>query len=335
VDQLEDPLVFCDRDGRLLFLNKAAEAVLDVSLAESGGRRLEDTLKPSHALAPLLASAVQTGRLRNTTVAFSVDGKSKEFLVSAFQVGGAEDSRGTMVVLKDLDSIRTLRSLVTYSAKLSALGRLTSGVAHEVKNPLNAMMIHLELLQEKLTEQPEGVRDSLHVLGAEIRRLDRAVQGFLKFMRPQELALRPLSLNELLADAVALLQPEWGTAGIRFETVLDPRLPLITADPELLRQAFLNILLNACQAMPSGGTIQVRAEPEDGETVRVAIVDEGTGIPAEDLEKIFSLYYTTKPEGSGLGLSLVYRIIQLHDGAIQVASELGRGTTFTIRLPVG
>jgi signal transduction histidine kinase len=278
---------------------------------------------------------VQAGGLRNTTLAFPAEGKTKEFLVSAFRVGGAHDARGTMVVLKDLDSIRTLRSLVTYSAKLTALGRLTSGVAHEVKNPLNAMMIHLELLQEKLADPPEGVRDSLNVIGAEIRRLDRAVQGFLKFVRPQELALRPLDLNALLADTVAFLEPEWGPMGIRVETGLDQPLPTITADPELLRQAVLNILLNACQAMPSGGTVRVRAEQEDGEAVRITIADEGTGIPPEDLDRIFSLYYTTKPGGSGIGLALVYRIIQLHDGSIHVASELGRGTTFTIRLPVG
>jgi signal transduction histidine kinase len=335
VDQLEDPLIFCRGEGAVLFLNKAAEGVLGVTLPEASGRRLEDLLEPTHPLAGLLAAARESGRLRNTTVGFPVDGKSKEFLVSAFQVGGGEDSMGTMVVLKDLDSIRTLRSLVTYSAKLTALGRLTSGVAHEVKNPLNAMMIHLELLQEKLVEPPEGVRDSLHVIGAEIRRLDRAVQGFLKFIRPQELALRPLDLNALLADAIAFLEPEWGSAGVRFESRLDPQMPMVTADPELLRQAILNILLNACQAMPAGGRVRVQAELEDRETVRIAIADEGSGIPADDLDKIFSLYYTTKPEGSGIGLSLVYRIIQLHDGTIQVASELGRGTTFTIRLPVG
>ncbi|MFB3818752.1 MAG: ATP-binding protein [Candidatus Methylomirabilales bacterium] len=334
VDQLEDPLIFCGAGGDVLFLNKAAEGVLGTSLAEAAGQPLDVVLPASHPLAPILAEATRPGGLRATTVTLPLDGKTKEYLISGFTVGSSQDSMGTMVVLKDLDSIRTLRSLVTYSAKLTALGRLTSGVAHEVKNPLNAMMIHLELLKEKLQDPPEGVRDSLQVIGTEIRRLDRAVQGFLKFVRPQELALRPVDLNALLGDAVAFLQPEWEAAGVRFALALDGGLPLVTADPELLRQAVLNVLLNACQAMPGGGTVRVQTEMEDRETVRIAIADEGVGIGPEELEKIFTLYYTTKPEGSGIGLSLVYRIIQLHDGTIQVSSEKGRGTTMTLRLPV-
>jgi len=334
VDQLEDPLIFCGQGGELLFLNKAAEGVLGVSLADAAGQPLDAVLPPSHPLAPLLAAAAQPGGLRTGTQTLPLDGKTKEYLVSAFTVGGGQDALGTMLVLKDLDSIRTLRSLVTYSAKLTALGRLTSGVAHEVKNPLNAMMIHLELLKDKLPDPPEPVRDSLAVIGSEIRRLDRAVQGFLKFVRPQELALLPVDLNALLGDAVAFLRPEWEASGVRFALELDARVGTITADPELLRQAVLNILLNACQAMPAGGTVRVETEREDGETVRIAIADQGVGIAPEELEKIFSLYYTTKPEGSGIGLSLVYRIIQLHDGTIQVGSEKDRGTTMTIRLPV-
>ena len=258
----------------------------------------------------------------------------REFLVSRFAVADAERTMGTMVLLKDLDSIKTLRSLVSYSAKLAALGRLMSGVAHEVKNPLNAMTIHLELLKERLGASTKGVQENLDVIGSEIKRLDRAVQGFLKFMRPQELALTAVNLNELLRGLGALLQPEWEPAGVRFDLELGSTLYPITADEELLRQAFLNILLNSCQAIPEGGAIRIATALEQGEWVRVTISDEGTGIPAEDLDKIFRLYYTTKAEGSGIGLSMVYRIIQLHDGSVDVASEVGRGTTFTVRLPI-
>jgi signal transduction histidine kinase len=241
---------------------------------------------------------------------------------------------GTVILLKDLESVKTVQSLVSYSAKLAALGRLTSGVAHEVKNPLNAMMIHLELLREKLDTSPSEVQQSLEVIGSEIRRLDRVVQGFLRFMRPQELAFKTLDVNALLASVAALLDAEWRSHGVHFASETDPSLPAINADEELLRQAFLNILQNACQAMPNGGTITIRTERESRELIRVSIADEGEGVLAEDVEKIFKLYYTTKANGSGIGLSLVYRIVQMHDGAIEVRSEVGRGTTMTVRLPV-
>jgi two-component system, sporulation sensor kinase E len=154
-------------------------------------------------------------------------------------------------------------------------------------------------------------------------------------VRPQELALTSVDLNGLLRGLEALLCPEWQPAGVRFVADLDPELHSIRADEELLRQTFLNILLNACQAMPKGGTVRVTTALEQGEYVRVTISDEGTGIPAEELDKIFSLYYTTKAGGSGIGLSLVYRIVQLHDGSIDVSSEVGKGTTFFVRLPLG
>lgn len=334
VDQLEDGLIFLSQDRRILFFNRAAEVVVGKPMAQVLGWPVEDVLEPSHPLRPFLErGSEQNGGVRNATLALPRDGDSKEFLVSTFPVTDAHRRMGAMVLLKDLDSVRTLQSLVSYSAKLAALGRLTSGVAHEVKNPLNAMMIHLELLKEKLGVSTEEAQQSVEVIESEIRRLDRVVQGFLRFIRPRELALKPVDLNALLQGILALLQAEWEPAGVRFAFRPDATLSRLTADEELLHQAFLNILVNACQAMPSGGTITVTTTRESREFAGVTIADEGVGIPPEDLDKVFRLYYTTKPDGSGIGLSLVYRIVQLHDGSIDVSSEVGRGTTVTVRLP--
>jgi signal transduction histidine kinase len=336
IDQLEDGLIFLSRDQRVLFFNKAAEFIVQKPVAEVLGWSLEDLLEPSHPLRTFLDRAGPQGaRPRTVTITLSQDGKSREFLVSTFPIGDAEQTMGSMVLLKNLDSIKTVQSLVSYSAKLTALGRLTSGLAHEIKNPLNAMAIHLELMKEKLGPSLAGVQPNVTIIESEIRRLDRVVQGFVKFMRPQELALKPVDLNPLLKDVIALLEAEWGSKSIRFAFQASSSLPPVTADAELLHQAFLNILLNACQAMPSGGTITVTTDQDSGESARVTIADEGGGIPREDMDKIFRLYYTTKPGGSGIGLSLVYRIVQQHDGSIDVASEVGRGTTVTVRLPAG
>jgi signal transduction histidine kinase len=195
------------------------------------------------------------------------------------------------------------------------------------------MMIHVELIKERLDTPAQEVRQSLEVIGGEIRRLDRVVQGFLGFMRPHELEIKPIEVAALLHSVVALVEAEWQSQGIRF--VLNPAsqgLPTIEGDEELLRQALLNIVQNACQAMPTGGVVTVGARVEN-QMLCLEVADEGVGIAPEDVERMFTLYYTTRPEGTGIGLSLVYRIVQMHDGTIDVRSELGRGTTMTVRLP--
>ncbi|HSD52156.1 MAG TPA: histidine kinase dimerization/phospho-acceptor domain-containing protein, partial [Candidatus Methylomirabilis sp.] len=280
VDQLEDGLIFFNLDHRILFFNKAAEAAVGIPLEQARGGTLEDLLAPSHPLRSLAERGLdQAIGGRSTTISLSLDGTAREFLVSAFSVADAQQRMGTMVLLKDLSSIKTLQSLVSHSAKLAALGRLTSGVAHEVKNPLNAIAIHLELLKERLGVTSDEAQHSVAVIESQIRRLDRVVQGFLKFIRPRELTLKPVDLNSLLQGVLILLEPEWQARGIRFVFHPDPTLPAVTGDEELLHQAFMNILLNACQAMPSGGTIAITTTPESRETAKIRIADEGVGIP--------------------------------------------------------
>jgi signal transduction histidine kinase len=335
VDQLEDVVIFLNPEHRVLFFNKSAEGVIGRLVDEAVGVPVEELLPPGHPLAPLVpVLAAGDGHARDTTLTLSQDGRPKECLVSVFPVRDAARVMGTVVLLKDIESVKTVQSLVSYSAKLAALGRLTSGVAHEVKNPLNAMMIHVELLRDRLAGPSPDVQQSLDIIGSEIQRLDRVVQGFLRFMRPQELSLKALDVNALLGSVVALLETEWQPRGVRFQWGLDSALPEIRADEELLRQAFLNVLQNACQAMPNGGTVSISTARDGRDLVRISIADEGTGISPEHIERIFTLYFTTKSDGSGIGLSVVYRIIQMHDGAIEVQSEVGRGTTMIIRLPV-
>jgi PAS domain S-box-containing protein len=335
VDQLEDGVIFLNPERHVLFFNRAAEAVVGVSLEQAVGQPIHEVLDPAHPLLAFVDQVLLGGAgIRNATVALPLAGRDKEFLVSAFHMEDAHRVMGVAVLLKDLESIKTVQSLVSYSAKLAALGRLTSGVAHEVKNPLNAMMIHVELLKERLEDAEADVKQSLEVIGSEIRRLDRVVQGFLKFMRPQELTLKPVDLNAMLQSVGALLEAESQSHGVRFVLELDPALPPVSADEELLRQAFINVLQNAVQAMPNGGAVRIRTRAEDTDWVRVVVTDQGVGIAPEDLDKVFKLYYTSKPGGSGIGLSVVYRILQLHDGTVEIKSHPGRGTALIVRLPV-
>jgi signal transduction histidine kinase/HAMP domain-containing protein len=335
VDQFEDAVILLNSQRHVLFFNRAAGEVVGRSLEAAVGEPLEALLGPGHPLSSLVSQmSAQGAGSRNLTLTLPGRDHEREVLASVFPVAEPPAGAvGLVVILKDLESVKTVQSLVSYSAKLTALGRLTSGVAHEVKNPLNAMMIHLELLRERLGDSAGDVRQSLEVIGSEIRRLDRVVQGFLRFMRPQELALKRLDLNALLTSLVALLEAEWGSHGVRFVLETSPELPELSADEELLRQAFLNVLQNAGQAMPKGGTVTLRTE-QAFRAVRVTIIDDGVGIPPADLDKVCRLYFTTKPGGTGIGLALVYRIVQLHDGTLEIRSDEGRGTTVTVTLPI-
>jgi signal transduction histidine kinase len=250
---------------------------------------------------------------------------------------------------------------LAYSRKLVALGRLTAGIAHEVKNPLNAMMIHLELLRTKirsgtLARVPASVSASgnttslglaeaapsaaeagalqhVEIIESAVRRLDEVVQGFLKFTRPEDLQLQPVSIPTLFQELQPLIEPEAQAHHVKV-TVDAPRsLPDVQGDAAMLRQAVLNLAINACQAMPQGGTLRLVAAPAGSGKVEVRVEDTGMGIPPDQLGKIFDLYYTTKDRGTGIGLSMVYRIIQMHDGELEVQSTPGHGTIFRILLP--
>ena len=253
----------------------------------------------------------------------------------------------------------TVQRALAYSRKLVALGRLTAGIAHEVKNPLNAMMIHLELLRTKIrsgalsrvpepvaattttglgladapTPQVQGALQHVEVIESAVRRLDEVVQGFLKFTRPEDLQLQPVSIPILFRELMPLIEPEAEAHLVKVSVEAPMSLPDVNGDASMLRQAVLNLAINACQAMPNGGNLRLVATTGGQNRVEVRVEDTGVGIPPEQLGKVFDLYYTTKDRGTGIGLSMVYRIIQMHDGELEVQSTPGHGTTFKILLP--
>jgi signal transduction histidine kinase len=234
-----------------------------------------------------------------------------------------------LLILRDLKPVQELESVVDYSGRLARLGGLISGVAHQIRNPLNAMSLQLELLSQD-AEGDRPLDKRLLALRKEIRRLDQAVDALLRFMRPERLEFDYVSLNELLSEvANQVVSPR-----IKLAYLLDPNLPRVSADRALLSEALRNIAINAIEAMPEGGTLTLRSAARGDGLVEVSIIDEGPGIPSQHLDRIFQLYFTTKDGGNGLGLSLASRAIDLHGGTIEVKSKQGEGTTVRIRLPV-
>lgn len=335
---LADAVLVVNRDRRILSLNNPACHLLGLARAELQGRQLEEVLPDGHPLLGMVEEALARGEAvgpRSLPLVVKGENEGREVIhaVSAHLLSESQATSGVMLTARNMDKLSRLGSHLSYSQKLSALGRLTSGVAHEIRNPLNAMVIHVALLRQKLGGNAPEAAPYLDVLDQEIRRLDRVIQGFLTFSRPEELRLEPVAAAQVLEAVVRLLEAEARQSGITVETELEKGLPPLFGDRELLQQAFVNLMLNACQAMPRGGRLRIAARRSRDGRVEIDFEDTGIGIPPEELPKIFDLYYTTRSEGSGVGLSLVYRIVQLHDGDIQVSSTPGKGTRFTINLP--
>ena len=358
VEDLDDAVALFNPSGELLFSNPAMQPMLPV---DAIGQPVRALLPDGHPFRTIVEETLAT-RASRGPVRVRNDGES---LVTHAIGGTGQGLMGVLLVSRNLARRSRVQSTIASSRKLVALGRLTAGVAHEVKNPLSAMMIHLELLRTKVRGSAPAVapqRESAIASGAviglaeverepalapdvqaalqhveliegEIRRLDEVVQGFLKFTRPEELRPQPISLKTLFEEALPVIESEAHANGVRVVLDAPEALPDVSGDAAMLRQAFLNLAINGCQAMPHGGTLRLACAPAPQDRVEVRVEDSGVGIPPEHLEKIFDLYYSTKDHGTGIGLSMVYRIIQMHEGEIEVQSTPGSGTTFRMLLP--
>jgi signal transduction histidine kinase len=229
--------------------------------------------------------------------------------------------------------LERMESHLDVASRLTAIGRITSGVAHEIKNPLNAIALHLDLLRERIGGPEEELNAEIDVLSKEVRRLDRVVKTFLDFSRPVEVRLEEVDLAALAREVSELMTPQAKLAKIELSfNSPDPHPAVMRGDPDMLKQVVLNLVTNALDAMKEGGHLRLRvARAEDSVTMEVA--DDGPGIPQNLRNKVFQLYFTTKPKGSGIGLAMTYRAVQLHNGTIDFTSEDGQGTTFRLQFP--
>jgi len=342
VEHLEDAVALFNPAGELLFTNPAMQSTF---AATAVGKPVSALLAPGHSYRTLVEETLASRRSRGPV---QID---EDQLAIAHAIPGANGELvGILLVVRNLAYVSRMQSTIAYSRKLVALGRLTAGIAHEVKNPLNAMMIHLELLRTKIRKSAlvpagaggllgdtakgdENLLQHVGVIETEIRRLDEVVQGFLKFTRPEDLRLQAVRASVLFEEMLPIVQPEARKNNVRVSIETPDAQLAVNGDSAMLRQALLNLAMNACQAMPNGGTLRLASAAAPNKRVELRVEDTGVGIPPEDLGRIFDLYFTTKDHGTGIGLSMVYRIIQMHDGEIEVQSTPGRGTTFKVLLP--
>lgn len=330
---LQDGIVLFTADGRAVLVSEAARRFLELPSESILGLHATDLFNSSTVLGRFLGDAYAA---RATLVKEEVRTESGRRIQASLEFIHDEDTRqglGALITLHDLEMAEAIESELELSRRMAAIGRLTSGVGHEVKNPINAIVVHLELLRNKLGDGSAPAMRHLEVIESEIHRLDRVVQMLVDFSRPVELELREQDLRTIVGDVLTLASAELPIRNVTLITSIPPAPLIANVDADLLKQAVLNVIQNGAQAMPEGGKLEVSLE-EDRKSAVLRIADEGVGIPAEIRDKIFDLYFTTKAEGSGIGLAMTYRIIQLHHGSIDVQSRAERGTEFRLRIPL-
>jgi PAS domain S-box-containing protein len=330
---LEDGLLLFNAEGRAVLVSPSVEKFLGGRSEELRGRRVAEIFPPRHPLrAVLRIEGDQIEPAEGKEVTFEGGAGPQRIGVSAQVIREHGAPMGTLVTLRDVESLARIGSQLQVSERLAALGRVTAGVAHEVKNPLNSMRLWLEVLKANMPVDPEP-QQAVKMLDSEIDRLDRAVKTFLNFTKPVELKLEESDLRTLLDEVLDVARPSITKAGLALRADLTSPVPPVLVDRQLIHQAVLNLLLNACDFTSPGGKITLGLR-RSGEYAVITVEDTGRGIPPEDREKVFQLFFTTRPGGTGIGLANTFRFVQLHNGRIEFESETGRGTTFRVELPL-
>ena len=250
------------------------------------------------------------------------------------------DMIGKIVIFRDLTNIYKIQEEILRMDRLVSLGRLSSGIAHELRNPLAGIKTTAQALGEEMSEE-DPRREYLYRITKEIDRLNELLKTFFSFAKQQNLNLVPCHIKDIINEIIPFLIKEIADKGIRFVENYHPKIPYIKVDKNQMHQVFLNLFLNAIQAMPDGGELKIDVNPFVSQTgdgskqhlIKAVISDQGRGIPPDLIERIFDPFFTTKPKGIGLGLSIVYQIIKKHGGTIKVESRWEKGTSFIITLP--
>lgn len=335
LEAMTDGVIVLDEGHKIRLINKAAERLLPFSADDMTSSSIWQVVGDQQVAAFLRETLIGADRVLDGE--FTLEGVHAATLeITVVPLVRDRHIEGSLVHIEDVTERRSEEARLRRAENLASLTTLAAGVAHEIRNPLTSMSIHLQLIQRALATsvaEKAEIKESLNAMSEEVHRLNKIVVDFLFAVRPMNSELREGDINDVLTQLLSFLSPELTESDIKVKTKLSARLPPAQIDDRLLREALQNIVRNAKAAMPTGGTLAVRTAVE-GERVCITLQDTGTGIPDDIRDKIFEPYFTTREFGSGLGLTLTYKIIKEHAGDIEVTSKLGSGTIFSVYIPV-
>ena len=328
---LQDGVMLFTSDSNAVLVSASAERFIGKPRGEMLGRQPAEIFSRESVLGRTILDAFASRQPVAQDEIEDAQGRHLQLSLDFIEEHG--ERIGALLTLRDAESVHRIEDEIELSRRLSAIGRLTSGVAHEVKNPINAIVVHLEVLRQKMKEIDPDTRRHVDVISSEIQRLDRVVQTLVDFTRPVELRLSDMDLRKVVEDVVMLASPAAEKHNVMIEREAAPDALPVRIDADLVKQAVLNIVLNGLQAMPNGGTLRLTVRRE-GDGAMIGVRDQGAGIPDNIRDKIFNLYFTTKSGGSGIGLAMAYRVVQLHHGSVEFNTIIDHGTTFYLRFPL-
>ena len=331
MSSLQDGLMLFTRDSRVVLVSAAIETFLGRSRRELLGRTVNEIFSTDSALGSAMLDAFRLHHNVDQREIETSNGRRVQVSLDFIHERGTQI--GALLTMRDAESVRRIEDEIELSRRISASGRVTRGVAHEVKNPINAIVLHLQLLRNKLQQVDPATTRHVDIIDSEIHRLDRVVQILVDFTRPRDLHLEETDLRSVLEEVALLAAPDAEQHGVRLSHEMPSEPIPVKVDADFIKQAILNVVLNGVQSMPNGGTLTI-AVHKDEETVTTEVRDQGAGIPAAVQDKIFELYFTTKKSGTGIGLAQTYQIMQWHYGSVDFESQEGKGTTFCLRLPL-
>ncbi|MBE2180269.1 MAG: PAS domain-containing protein [Chthoniobacterales bacterium] len=334
---IREGVIVTDTRGTVVYLNDAAGMLFGLDPADALGRPLADHISGLRWKDLAHGREVVT---RDIEVFHPTHRVLNFYVVPLMGEDGVQPGKrshtGYALIMRDFTERHREAQETLESERIAALQLLAAGVAHEIGNPLNSLTIHLQLLERRLRKLPEedkeGLLHPLEIARDEIRRLDTIVTQFLRAIRPAPLNRAPHDLNSIVRDAAEFLDPELNSRNVLLELDLAPGLPVLDVDQDQLKQAFFNIIKNACEAMKQGGLLKIRTG-SDTDWIIVSFSDTGGGMTPEAMARIFEPYFTTKAGGTGLGLMITQRIIRAHGGEVTIESDPGKSLRTTIRLP--
>jgi PAS domain S-box-containing protein len=334
LDSLNEGVMVCDPQHHLLMANKFADRYLPQTHYEHENEPIWKLLRNDRVREFLEQTLVSGDRVEEREFDVELKNTQRLLSISVLPLVRNHQVSGSLIYVEDITEKRGKEARLRRAENLASLTTLAAGVAHEIKNPLGSLSIHIQLIQKAVAGNQLSALDKyIGVVNEEIDRLNRIVVDFLFAVRPMDLELREGNINAVISELVEFVRYELDAARIACVMDLCEKLPLIDFDERYMKQALLNLIKNAMAAMSDGGTLTITTAFNDME-IQISVKDTGTGISEENLPKIFEPYFTTKPTGTGLGLTLVFKIIREHRGDLSVKSREGEGSDFTITLPI-